>query len=138
MKNAICVLLSVFFVIVVSSSMFAQADKEATTTPTKYERIESNYLTGLNSDNHGLEVSSAYFLGEMKSEKAVIPLMKKFRNEKDEGAKLVYAWSLLKIGNSRGVFLVKRETELGDCDAIRSMLQYLYNDHSLKTDGKFD
>ena len=129
--------LSFIFVVAIATATFAQANKEIIVSA-KYETIENNYLAGLNSNNHGLKVSSAYFLGDMKSHKAVIPLMKMFRNEKNDGAKLVAAWSLLKIGDSRGVFLVQRESELGNCDGIRCMLGQLYQDYCLKTKGKID
>ncbi len=129
--------LSLVFVVAIATVSFAQANREIKISA-KYEAIEANYLAGLNSNNHGLQVSSAYFLGDMKSHKAVIPLMKMFRNEKNDGAKLVAAWSLLKIGDSRGVFLVKRESELGNCDGIRCMLGQLYQDYCLKTYGKVE
>jgi hypothetical protein len=135
MKKLLFLWLSLSFVVAITTISFAQADKEIS-TPSKYEAIEANYLTGLNSDNQGLKVSSAYFLGNMKSSRAVIPLMKMFRNEKNNGAKLVAAWSLLKIGDARGVFLVKRESELGNCDGINCMLHQLYEDYCLKTKGK--
>ena len=137
MKKLLFLWLSLSFVVAITTVSFAQADKEIS-TPSKYEAIEANYLTGINSDNQGLKVSSAYFLGNMKSIRAVIPLMKMFRNEKNNGAKLVAAWSLLKIGDSRGVFLVKRESELGNCDGINCMLHQLYEDYCLKTKGKIE
>jgi hypothetical protein len=137
MKKLLFLWLSLSFVVAIATVSFAQADKEIS-TPSKYEAIEANYLTGLNSDNQGLKVSSAYFLGNMKSSRAVIPLMKMFRNEKNNGAKLVAAWSLLKIGDARGVFLVKRESELGNCDGINCMLHQLYEDYCLKTKGKVE
>lgn len=137
MKKLFCLWVSLSFVVAVATVTFAQADKEIS-TPSKYESIEANYLTGLNSDNQGLKVSSAYFLGNMKSSKAVIPLMKMFRNEKNDGARLVAAWSLLKIGDSRGVFLVKRESEIGNNNSINTMLHQLYEDYCLKTEGKVE
>ena len=137
MKKLLFLWLSISFVVAITTISFAQADKEIS-TPSKYEAIEANYLTGLNSDNQGLKVSSAYFLGNMKSSKAVIPLMKMFRNAKNNGAKLVAAWSLLKIGDSRGVFLVKRESELDNFSGINPMLHQLYEDYCLKTKGKVE
>ena len=134
MKKLFCCWLSFIFVVGATIS-FGQADKEIS-TPSKYESVEANYLKGLESDNQGLKVSSAYFLGDMKSHRAVIPLMKMFNKEKNDGAKLVAAWSLLKIGDSRGVYLVKNEIENGNCDGIRPMLHQLYEDYSLKTNGK--
>ena len=104
-----------------------------------YHQIESNYLKGLNSDNMQLKVSCAYFLGEMKSEKALIPLMALFRNAENEGSKLVAAWSLLKIGDSRGVYLVKRTIDLNECGSDTGcMLRFLYMDYYLKTYGHID
>jgi hypothetical protein len=137
MKKSLRSWLSFVFIVAIATISYAQANKEVSIS-SKYESVEANYLNGLNSDNHGLKVSSAYFLGDMKSHKAVIPLMKMFRDEKNDGAKLVAAWSLLKIGDARGVFLVKRESELGDCDGIRCMLGQLYNDYCLKTKGKIE
>ena len=137
MKKLLFLWLSLSFVVAIATVSFAQADKEIS-TPSKYEAIEANYLTGLNSDNQGLKVSSAYFLGNIKSSRAVIPLMKMFRTEKNNGAKLVAAWSLLKIGDSRGVFLVKRESEIGNCEGINCMLHQLYEDYCLKTKGKVE
>jgi hypothetical protein len=134
MKKSLFIWMSFVFVVAVATVSFAQADKEIS-TPSKYEAIEANYLNGLNSNNQGLKVSSAYFLGDLKSQKAVIPLMKMFRNENNDGAKLVAAWSLLKIGDSRGVYLVKRETEMGNCNGINCMLHQLYTDYCLKTNG---
>lgn len=137
MKSLFRCWLSLVFSVAIATVTFPQANKEITVSA-KYETIEANYLAGLNSDNHGLKVSSAYFLGDIKSHKSVIPLMKMFRNEKNDGAKLIAAWSLLKIGDSRGVFLVKRESELGSCDGIRCMLNQLYQDYCLKTKGKIE
>lgn len=101
-----------------------------------YKTIEANYLAGLKSNNIGLKTSSAYFLGEMKSEKALFPLMKMFTNAKTDGERLLAAWSLLKIGDSRGVYLVKHATEDGTCSGATCMLTWLYKDYSLKTNGK--
>lgn len=118
-------ILAVFF----TAASFAQT-KSVTANNPKYKTIEKNYLEGLNSENLGLKISSAYFLGDMKSEKAVIPLMRMFDNAKTDGEKLVAAWALLKIGDARGTFLVKRECEVGNCDGIRSILYQMYTEYN--------
>jgi len=104
----------------------------------KYRVIEANYLAGLQSGNTGIKTSCAYFLGELKSQKALFPLMKTFREAKSAGIKLIVAQSLLKIGDSRGVYLVKRESEIGNSSDIKAALQFLYMDYCLKTNGKID
>ncbi len=122
-----------------AAAAFAQAPPKELLANREYHKIESNYLKGLNSDNPSLSVSCAYFLGELKSEKALIPLMDLFRNGKNDGARLVAAWSLLKIGNPRGVNLVKRTLDMGECGSdMNCILQYLYKDYCLKTNGKAD
>ena len=137
MKRVILFLV-VFFVTAASIS-YAQAPPKELYASKVYHKIESNYLKGLASENPSLRVSCAYFLGELQSENALIPLMELFHNSKNGGAKLVAAWSLLKIGNPRGVNLVKRAIELGECSSnISCMLQYLYKDYCLKTNGKID
>lgn len=105
----------------------------------EYHKIESNYLKGLNSDNSQLKISCAYFLGEMQSNKAVIPLMAMFHNSKNDAAKLIAAWSLLKIGDARGVNLVKRALDLDECSSSAGcVLHCLYMDYSLHTNGRID
>ena len=64
-----------------------------------YSKIESNLLVGLNSNIEGLRISCAYYLGEMKSENAVLPLMQILRDDQCYGARIVAALSLIKIGN---------------------------------------
>lgn len=94
-----------------------------------FQKIEQNLLEGVNSDNIGLKISAAYFLGEMKSEKAVLPLMKMLRSEECEGARLMAALSLVKIGNEKGLYMLKRESEFNDYQRVRSMCAQFYKAH---------
>jgi hypothetical protein len=131
MKSAKRSMFVMVFLITIASISFAQSENSYYPAD-KYEISEANYLEGLSSGNHGLEVSCAYFLGEMKSQKAVIPLMKMFREAKKDREKLVAGWSLLKIGDPRGTFLVKRAIELGESKQISPILFYLYEHYELK------
>jgi hypothetical protein len=133
------VFLSLLVSFVISASIsFAQAPPKPVEAYA-YHKIESNYLKGLESDNPDLRISCSYFLGKMKSDRALIPLMAAFHNAKDEGAKLIAAWSLLKIGDVRGVNLVKRAIELNECSSGGGcMLRYLYMDYCLNTYGRID
>lgn len=89
--------------------------------------IEENYLVGISSTNQGLKVSSAYFLGEIKSSKAVIPLMKILREDKSESARLAAALALAKIGDARGIFMVKRTVDFNDHEKVRKLAKHLYS-----------
>jgi hypothetical protein len=134
-KKVVLILSLVFVFITVP--LYPQVYASLAPTATNYEQIESNYLKGLNSEVDNLKLCCAYFLGEMQSKKALIPLMEMFRDEKND-TKLVAAWSLLKIGDPRGVYLVKSAIDNKECDGIRCMLHFLYMDYCLKTNGRVD
>jgi len=136
MKNTFLILFA--FVMVFAAISYARDFPKVKKSNAEYHKIENNYLKGLNSNNTQLKVSCAYFLGEMQSSRAVIPLMAVFNNTKNAGAKLVAAWSLLKIGDARGVYLVKSNIESIYCREISCMLKFLYMDYCLKTNGKID
>ena len=134
MKTFLIAFFVCFYAITVIT--FAQTPAELKEAGLSLTQIEDNYLVGLNSDVPGLQVSCAYFLGEMKSERAVIPLMKMFRDENAmPGQRLMAAWSLYKIGDERGMYLIKCQGDDQECDYLRCLCEYYYKDHCLKTDG---
>ncbi len=128
-------LTSFFLFVVFTIVSFAQNPVEVTDNP-KMMQIEQNYLKGLNSDVPGLQVSCAYFLGELKSKKAVPVLIEMFKNEKNPGAKLVAAWSLSKIGDTRGLEMIKNEGDNSNCDYSKCLCVYLYMDYCLDNYGR--
>ena len=117
---------------------FSQANQDSVIPVDKNAKKEANYLSALNSNNESLRINSAYMLGEMRSKKAVIPLMDMFRQNKDKGAKLVAALSLLKIGDARGIFLIKRSIELNENEGITVILQHLVRDFGSQNDEILD
>jgi len=94
--------------------------------------VEANLLMGINSDNEGLRISSAYYLGEIKSEAALIPLMKMVRDEKNPGARIMAALSLVKLENPQGLFLVKRTAEFNTSGHVRNVTDKIYFGYLLK------
>ena len=128
-KNGYAVLIALF---VLSAITFSQANQDVVITVDNNSKKEANYLSALQSSNESLRINSAYMLGEIRSKKAVIPLMDMFRQEKDDGAKLVAALSLLKIGDARGIFLVKRTLELKENEGFTIILQHLFKNFSSK------
>ena len=117
---------------------FSQANQDSVIPVDKNAKKEANYLSALNSNNESLRINSAYMLGEMRSKKAVIPLMDMFRQNKDKGAKLVAALSLLKIGDARGIFLIKRSIELNENEGITIILQHFIRDFGSQNDEILD
>lgn len=97
-----------------------------------YEQIEQTLIQGINSDNFGLRVSSAYMLGEIKSENSVNLLTQLLRESKSEKLRLVCALSLLKIGTDRSVFMVKQSRIFNESENVRDLCTHLYNCHLYK------
>jgi HEAT repeat protein len=125
------ILKTIFILFIFSTVAFPQENNLAISAD-KNIKDEANYISGLYSNSETQKVNSAYMLGEMKSEKALIPLMDMFRKEKNDAGKLVAALSLLKIGDRRGIFLVKRSIELKGNDGVNIILKHLYKDYSQK------
>ena len=84
-------------------------------------QIETNLFNGLKSDNFGLKSSSAFMLGEIKSEKAIIPLMEILKSSDNESLRILAALSLMKIGDARGLFAVKRAARFDISERVRRL-----------------
>jgi len=128
--------LNTFFVLVlffsVTSTLLFAGDHTIKNKSVSYEQIEATLLVGLNSENFGLKVSSAYMLGEIKSENSVNALVKMLRENDNEKARLIAALSLLKIGTERSIFMVKQSRRFNENENVRDLCTHLYNCHLYK------
>ena len=89
---------------------------------------EINLLIALNSNNYGLKTSAAQILGDVKSEKAVIPLMRILKSSGDENLRIVAALSLYKIQNPRGLFAVRQAVKFDESTRVRKLCLNFYLD----------
>lgn len=122
----------VILLVCLSFVSVAYADKPAKTNKVStYNNIEKNLLVGLKSSNEGLKFSCAYYLGEIKSTKAVIPLMKLFHNGATDELKIIAALSLCKINSDRGVYAVKRAIKFAKSERVQRTCELFYNSHML-------
>lgn len=109
-----------------ATSLFANKPK---TISEREKVIVENLLEGVNSENSGLKVSSAYFLGELKSEKALLPLMSLLKNGNTEAERVIAALSLIKLKNEKGLFAVKQRIEFDPSPFVRNMCKQFYLAH---------
>ena len=126
MKLYITLLLLLFFVFV-SFGTAAEPVKETNTI--NRDLAIQNLLIGLDSDNIGLTSSSAFYLGELSSTEAVIPLMKMLRNAEQEELRISAALALLKIGDERGIYAIKRAIIFDESKRVNDMCEKFYNAH---------
>jgi predicted HAD superfamily phosphohydrolase len=91
-------------------------------------RGEKNLLIAVNSNNYGLKSSAVQILGEIKSNKAVIPLMKILKSSDDESLRIVAANSLYKIESPMGMFAVRQAIRFDESYRVRKVCRNLYLD----------
>ena len=92
----------------------------------EFSLIERNLLNGLKSNNEGLQISSAYFLGEMKSGKALILLLRLLSKSQTDYAKIIAAVSLYKIESEIGMYRIKWLSEFEDNEYLRKNYKRIY------------
>lgn len=95
-------------------------------TEEKLSLIEDNLLNGIESDNTGLQTSCAYYLGEMKSDLALIPLLRLARKGKTEEARIIAGLSLYKIESHIGLHILKGRAKNDDSELVRKVFDRLY------------
>jgi len=123
-------LLSVFLVLIITVNSFG-VEKTDATQKTEINRnlVITNLINGINSENQGLKVSSAYFLGEMKADEAVIPLMKILKSDDNEESRIMAALSLIKIGDLRGIYAVKQAIKYDQSERVNKLCLNFYRDY---------
>jgi len=106
---------------------------------TNYEVIESNLLVGLEVGNEGLTASCTYFLGELKSENAVIPLMAILHDSDNQKLRQAAVLALYKINSNKGLYAIKQAMELDDDAQTRKISKILYYQNQLREmDGEIE
>ena len=118
------VLIPIAAILLVSSAVAGEALEVSAT----FARAEENLLVGLASENIGLQESAAYMLGELNSDRAVIPLMHMLRSER-ESARIVAALALCRIGDARGVYAVKRASAFDESAQVRQRCAWFYEQY---------
>ena len=92
----------------------------------EYHQVEQNLLAGIKSGNIGLQTSSAYFLGEMKSDLAMIPLLRLVRNGETEEARIIAALSLYKIESNIGMYRLKYLAKTDESELAKRVFDIIY------------
>jgi hypothetical protein len=91
-----------------------------------FDKFETNLLVGINSKNSGLQTSCAYLLGEIKSDKAMIPLLRLATNGKTEEGRIIAGLSLYKIKSDIGMYRLKWLAENDESELARKVFKRIY------------
>jgi HEAT repeat protein len=123
MHNLRFLLLPVFVIVFAAAAFSADTPK-----PQKQISDESisSLLMGVESENFGLQTSSAFMLGELRSSQAVIPLMRMLHSSEKEEARIMAALSLSKIDSQKGMYAVKQAAKFDESERVRRICFSLY------------
>ena len=91
------------------------------------ELTEAKLLDDVHCDNCQTKANAMFDLGELRSGKAVIPLMDVLHSDADETSRIVAALALCRIGDSRGTFAVKRAATFDGSEKVRTRAAWFYN-----------
>jgi len=125
--NRFAKLLGVLVLLAAFSTLAAGSDNYAGMSKEKYDAAVANLLIGLHSDNLGLSTSCAFMLGELKADKAVVPLMAMLKSDRPECCRIVTALALCRIGDARGVYAVKRAVTFDPSTAVQQKCAWFYD-----------
>ena len=137
MKTVTTLIILSLFLIVASNAMA----NPKTTTQIRDNTVES-LIIGLNSDNIGLQSSSAYMIGELQLSQALIPLLRILHTEKNEELRIAAALALYKIGSPIAINAVKQAVRFDDSERVSKLcanfyceyLRIKYNDEEINVD----
>jgi HEAT repeat protein len=86
-----------------------------------------NLKVGIKSDNAGLKRSSIYFAGYFRISETVPVLTETLKKESDPKTRILIALVLYKIGDGRGIDLVKEMAENDSNEEVRRMCTCIYS-----------
>jgi len=115
--------------VVIAASMPAPAGDKAKGRDACSNGTVASLMMGIRSENQGLRESAAFVLGEIKCTEAVIPLMQMLHNDRSESARIAAALALSLIGDTRGVYAVKRAVTFDESSRVRLLSAYFYNEY---------
>ena len=124
MKTVTTLITLSVFLILASNAMA----NPKTTTQIRDNTVES-LIIGLNSDNIGLQSSSAYMIGELQLSQAVIPLLRILHNEKNEELRIAAALALYKIGSPIAINAVKQAVRFDDSERVSKLCANFYSEY---------
>ena len=99
MKTLTKLSLALFLTLLLSSVLMAH--------PNNDKEYDQYLINALQDENIGIRTSAAQLIGERKVVKAVEPLVKMLKSEKNSSARIVYAMALYQIGDEKATAALK-------------------------------
>lgn len=114
-------------------SLFLISFSNAAAKPETIIQINDNtvqtLIVGLESDNVGLQSSSAYMIGELQLTQATIQLLRILHNEENEDLRISAALALYKIGTPIAIYAVKQAIKFDESERVSKHCASFYGEH---------
>lgn len=117
-----------FLVLLTLEASFAYS-RPKVNVQVKQSTVQS-LLNGLNTENIGLQSSSAYMIGELQISQAILPLMKMLRESENEDLRISAALALYKIGTPLSINAVKQASKFDESERVSKHCASFYNEFS--------
>lgn len=112
--------------LVILASVISYSQNTPPIKSANQEQILETLLMGVCSGNKGLCAGATYMLGELCCPQSVIPLLNILHSSPCEEIRILAALSLVKIGDARGVYAVKRAMKFDDSERVQRMCSIFY------------
>ena len=108
-------------------SSLAYAKNDPLEIKMKNKNAVENLKVGIKSDNIGLKKSSIYFAGYYRIAETVPALTEELKKETDPRTKILIALVLYKIGDGKGLDLVREMASKDNNPEVRRMCNCIYD-----------
>jgi len=110
-----------------TTGSLAYAMSNPTNPNVKEKSAIENLKNGIKSTNEGLRKSSIYFAGYYRISETVPVLSETVKNESEPSTKILIALVLYRIGDEKGINLVKNMAARDNNSEVRRMCTCIYN-----------
>jgi hypothetical protein len=127
MKRNLILTAAVLITVMLTTGFLSYAKPKSTDPNVKEKNAIENLKNGIRSNNEGLKRSSIYFAGYYRISETVPVLTETLKNESAPGTKILIALVLYRIGDEKGINLVKDMASKDKNPEVRRMCSCIYN-----------
>jgi len=128
--------LAACLIVFAAAVAYARTDVPARAAESQ-DLLENELLADVRCDDCVKKEEAIYSLGELSSEKAVIPLMNVLHQDETESSRIVAALALCRIGDARGTYAVKRAATFDKSEHVRTVCAWFYDTYVEQGSFKF-
>ncbi len=127
MKRNMYLTAAVLLSAMLTTGSLAYAKSNSSSPDMKGKSAIENLKNGIKSDNTGLKKSSIYFAGHYRVSETVPTLTETVKNENEPSTRILIALVLYRIGDEKGIKLVKEMAAYDRNPEVRRMCTCIYN-----------